>query len=160
MLYSTGPDTVYLSPAPLYHAAPLRFCMTMMRFGGTVIVMEHFDPEKALALIERHAVTHSRWVPAMFVRMLKLAPEIRARYGYDTLKVAIHAAAPCPVEAKRRMISTSGCCATAAGRAGRAASCRQAGNCPPQAMRCRRRAGGAGAASSRRAVPCRSSAGA
>jgi long-chain acyl-CoA synthetase len=104
MLYGFGPDTVYLSPAPLYHAAPLRFCMTVMRYGGTAVVMEHFDPEQALALIEQHAVTHSQWVPAMFVRLLKLAPEVRARWRHDTLKVAIHAAAPCPVGVKQRMI--------------------------------------------------------
>ena len=103
-LYGFGPDTVYLSPAPLYHAAPLRFNMTVLRFGGTAVVMEHFDPEQALALIERHAVSHSQWVPAMFVRMLKLAPEARARFRHGTLKVAIHAAAPCPAEVKQRMI--------------------------------------------------------
>jgi len=82
----------------------LRFNGTVMRFGGTCILMEHFDPEEALALIERHGVTHSQWVPAMFVRMLKLPPEARARYRHDTLKVAIHAAAPCPREVKERMI--------------------------------------------------------
>ncbi len=103
-LYGIGPDTVYLSPAPLYHAAPLRFNMTVMRYGGTAVLMEHFDPEAALALIEQHAITHSQWVPAMFVRMLKLAPEARTRHRHDTLKVAIHAAAPCPAEVKQRMI--------------------------------------------------------
>jgi long-chain acyl-CoA synthetase len=103
-LYSMGPDTVYLSPAPLYHAAPLRFNMSVMRFGGTSIVMERFDAEEALALIERHRVTHSQWVPTMFVRMLKLAPELRARYDHSSLKVAIHAAAPCPVPVKQDMI--------------------------------------------------------
>ena len=103
-LYGLGTDSIYLSPAPLYHAAPLRFNMTVMRFGGTSVIMEHFDAEGALAFIERHAVTHSQWVPTMFVRMLKLAPEARTRYRHDSLKVAIHAAAPCPVQVKEGMI--------------------------------------------------------
>ena len=103
-LYGLGPDSIYLSPAPLYHAAPLRFNMTVMRFGGTSVIMEHFDAEEALRLIEVHGITHSQWVPTMFVRMLKLAPGIRARHRHDTLKVAIHAAAPCPVQVKEQMI--------------------------------------------------------
>jgi len=103
-LYGLGPEAVYLSPAPLYHAAPLRFNMTVIRFGGTSVIMEHFDAEQALALIERHGVTHSQWVPTMFVRMLKLPAEIRQRYRHDRLRVAIHAAAPCPVEVKQQMI--------------------------------------------------------
>jgi len=65
-------DTIYLSPAPLYHAAPLRWCMAVHRLGGTVVVMEKFDPEHALTLIERHKVTHAQWVPTHFIRMLKL----------------------------------------------------------------------------------------
>ena len=103
-LYGLERSSIYLSPAPLYHAAPLRFNMTVMRFGGTSVIMEHFDAEEALALIERHGITHSQWVPTMFVRMLKLPPEVRARYRHDTLKVAIHAAAPCPVQVKEGMI--------------------------------------------------------
>ena len=103
-LYDMGPGVVYLSPAPLYHAAPLRFNMSVMRFGGTSVIMEHFDAETALALIERHRVTHSQWVPTMFVRMLKLPADVRLRYRHDSLRVAIHAAAPCPVEVKQQMI--------------------------------------------------------
>jgi long-chain acyl-CoA synthetase len=103
-LYKLGADSVYLSPAPLYHAAPLRFNMSVLKFGGTSIIMEHFDAEQALALIERHHVTHSQWVPAMFVRMLKLPTEARTRHRLDSLQVAIHAAAPCPVLVKEAMI--------------------------------------------------------
>jgi long-chain acyl-CoA synthetase len=97
-------DAIYLSPAPLYHSAPLFYSMSTMRLGGTVIVMEHFDPERALACIERYRVTHSQWVPTMFVRMLKLPDEIRATYDLSSQKVALHAAAPCSVETKRKMI--------------------------------------------------------
>jgi len=98
------PDTVYLSPAPLYHAAPLRWSMTVHRIGGTVIVMEKFDPEEALALIERYKVNASQWVPTHFVRLLKLPDEVRAKYDLSSLRCAIHAAAPCPVPVKRAMI--------------------------------------------------------
>ena len=104
MLYKFTPETIYLSPAPLYHAAPLVYCMTVMRFGGTVVVMEHFDPEQALKLIQQYKVTHSQWVPTMFVRMLKLPEEVRRKYDLASHQVAVHAAAPCPIEVKRRMI--------------------------------------------------------
>ncbi|HEX6570092.1 MAG TPA: AMP-binding protein, partial [Acidimicrobiales bacterium] len=103
-LFGADADSVYLSPAPLYHAAPLRFCMGFHRVGATVVVMERFDPESALALIERYRVTHSQWVPTMFIRMLKLPPQVRERYDVSSLRVAIHAAAPCPVAAKEQMI--------------------------------------------------------
>jgi len=103
-LYALDANSVYLSPAPLYHAAPLRFNMTVMRFGGTAVIMEHFDAEEALALIERHRVTHSQWVPTMFVRMLKLPRAARQRYDLSSLRVAIHAAAPCPMQVKEEMI--------------------------------------------------------
>ncbi len=95
---------VYLSPAPLYHAAPIGWCTTAQRLGGTVVVMEKFDPEGALAAIEKYAVTDSQWVPTHFVRMLKLDPEVRTRYDLSSHQRALHAAAPCPVPIKREMI--------------------------------------------------------
>jgi acyl-CoA synthetase (AMP-forming)/AMP-acid ligase II len=104
MLYGFDGDTVYLSPAPLYHAAPLRYSMSVMKLGGTVVVMEKFDPERYLDLVARHRVTHSQLVPTMFVKMLKLPDDVRARADVSSLKAAIHAAAPCPVEVKRRML--------------------------------------------------------
>ena len=103
-LYSMDENVRYLSPAPLYHAAPLRYCMTVNRLGGTVIVMEHFDPEEALKAIEKHKITHSQWVPTMFVRMLKMPEDVRKKYDVSSLKVAIHAAAPCPIPVKEQMI--------------------------------------------------------
>ncbi|MCO1653509.1 acyl-CoA synthetase [Pseudonocardia humida] len=103
-MYGFDTDTVYLSPAPLYHAAPLRFSATIQAIGGTVVILDRFDPEAALAAIQEHRVTHSQWVPTHFVRMLKLPEETRARYDVSSLKVAIHAAAPCPPEVKRAMI--------------------------------------------------------
>ena len=103
-LYGVTEAAIYLSPAPLYHSAPLRFNMGILRKGGTTIVMERFDPETALALIERYQASHSQWVPTMFVRMLKLPPEARTKYDISSMKFAIHAAAPCPVEVKQQMI--------------------------------------------------------
>ncbi|MFM5924942.1 MAG: acyl-CoA synthetase [Novosphingobium sp.] len=102
--YGINQDAVYLSPAPLYHAAPLRWSMTVHKIGGTVVVMERFDPEAALAAIEQYKITDSQFVPTHFVRMLKLPEETRARYNVSTLKCAIHAAAPVPVPVKQAMI--------------------------------------------------------
>ena len=102
--YGIDSDTVYLSPAPLYHAAPLSYTLSTQLAGGTVIMMAKFDAETALALIERHRVTHSQWVPTMFVRLLKLPDAVRRRHDLSSHRVAIHAAAPCPPEAKRQMI--------------------------------------------------------
>ncbi|WP_290685867.1 MULTISPECIES: acyl-CoA synthetase [unclassified Haematobacter] len=99
-----GPDTVLITPAPLYHAAPLRFAMMAVMFGGTAILSEKFDAEETLALIEKWGVTHGQFVPTHFVRLLKLEPEVRARYRHDRLRMAFHAAAPCPREVKEAMI--------------------------------------------------------
>jgi long-chain acyl-CoA synthetase len=104
LLYGFEPDMVYLSPAPLYHAAPLRFTMAVTQTGGTAVVMEHFDPEEFLALVERYRVTHTQVVPTMFVRLLKLPQEVRDRYDVSSLRSVIHAAAPCPVPVKQQMI--------------------------------------------------------
>jgi acyl-CoA synthetase (AMP-forming)/AMP-acid ligase II len=104
-LYGVDESAVYLSPAPFYHAAPLRFCMSVQRLGATCILMEHFDAVAALELIERHRVTVSQWVPTMFVRMLKLPEAERRRHDVSSLRVAIHAAAPCPVPVKEQMIA-------------------------------------------------------
>ncbi len=103
-LYGMDADTIYLSTAPLYHAAPLRWAMTVQRLGGTVIIMAKFDAEQALRLIEDYRVTHATWVPTHFIRMLKLPGELRARYDHGSLKAVIHAAAPCPVPVKQAMI--------------------------------------------------------
>jgi fatty-acyl-CoA synthase len=103
-LYGFDHNTVYLSPAPLYHGAPLRFCRAVHMAGGTIVMMDKFDAQGALALIERYQVTHSQWVPTMFVRMLKLDPEIRSGFDLSSHRVAVHAAAPCPIDVKRRMI--------------------------------------------------------
>lgn len=95
---------VYLSPAPLYHAAPIGWSSTVHRLGGTVVMMEKFDPETALAAIEKYKVTDSQWVPTHFVRFLKLPPELRDKYDLSSHKRALHAAAPCPVPIKQAMI--------------------------------------------------------
>jgi acyl-CoA synthetase (AMP-forming)/AMP-acid ligase II len=99
-----GPGAVYLSPAPLYHSAPLVYSMSVHRMGGTVVVMEHFDAALCLELIERHRVTHAQFVPTMFTRMLKLPEEERRRHDLSSLRYVVHAAAPCPAAVKRQML--------------------------------------------------------
>jgi len=94
----------YLSPAPLYHSAPQASVNLAIRDGGTVIIMEKFDPGQYLSLVERYRVTHSQLVPTMFSRMLKLPAQVRGRYDLSSLEIAVHAAAPCPVPVKRQMI--------------------------------------------------------
>ena len=103
MLWQFNEDTVYLSPAPLYHSAPIGFCTGAQSLGGTVVMMPRFDPSHALEAIERYQVTHSQWVPTMFTRMLKLPAAERERYDLSSHKVAIHAAAPCPPKVKEQM---------------------------------------------------------
>lgn len=103
-LYRFDENSVYLSPAPLYHAAPLTFTMGVHRCGATVVVMEHFDALQALQLIERYRVTHAKWVPTMLVRLLKLDAAQRAAYDVSSLQVAIHGSAPCPVAVKHEIM--------------------------------------------------------
>ena len=94
----------YLSPAPLYHAAPWLGVALTIRMGGTAVIMEHFDPEQFLAFVERYRVTHTQLVPTMFSRMLKLPEDVRHRHAVSSMEIAIHAAAPCPVPVKEQMI--------------------------------------------------------
>jgi long-chain acyl-CoA synthetase len=95
---------VYLSPAPLYHSAPQAAVNLTIRTGGTAIIMEKFDPEQYLALVEKWGITHTQLVPTMFSRMLKLSEEVRSRYDLSTLEIAVHAAAPCPALVKDDII--------------------------------------------------------
>ncbi|OBH01658.1 acyl-CoA synthetase [Mycobacterium sp. E342] len=98
-------NSVYLSPAPLYHTAPSVWSMCVQALGATTVVLERFDAEQALACIERYRITHAQFVPAMFVRMLKLPAEVRDAYDLSSLERVVHAAAPCPPEIKRQMIA-------------------------------------------------------
>ena len=102
--YGVDHASVYLSPAPLYHSAPLVFCMCVHRVGGTVVLMERFDPADCLRFISEYRVSHAQFVPTMFSRMLKLPAGVREAADMSSLQLAIHAAAPCPVEVKRQMI--------------------------------------------------------
>lgn len=107
-LYDMGPATVNLTPAPLYHSTPLLFSTDSMALGATVVVMEKFDAEQALALIEKYQVTHTQMVATMFSRMLRLPREVRDSYDLSSLTHVIHGAAPCPVPVKRAMIDWLG----------------------------------------------------
>jgi long-chain acyl-CoA synthetase len=97
-------EMIYLSPAPLYHSAPQAAVSLTIRSGGTAIIMERFDPEAFLSLIEKYRVSHSQLVPTMFSRLLKLPDDARTKYDLSSLEIAIHAAAPCPVQVKEQMI--------------------------------------------------------
>lgn len=103
-LYKFREDMVYLAPAPLYHSAPQAAVGVTLRYGGTVVIMERFDPQLYLELIEQYRVTHSQLVPTMFSRMLKLPEEIRNHIDVSSLENVVHAAAPCPVPVKEQMI--------------------------------------------------------
>ena len=103
-LFHMDAGSVFLSPAPLYHAAPLRFSMALLRIGGTLVLLPRFDPAAALAALQTHGVTHSQWVPTMFSRLLGLDAAQRSALRAPAHRVAIHAGAPCPAAVKRRMI--------------------------------------------------------
>jgi long-chain acyl-CoA synthetase len=104
-LFGIGPGSVYLSPAPLHHAAPFGFVTAVTAIGGSAVVMHRFDPEGLLAAIERHRVTHVQLVPTMFNRLLALPESVKERYEVGSLVCVIHAAAPCPIPVKERMIT-------------------------------------------------------
>jgi long-chain acyl-CoA synthetase len=106
--YAMTSSDVYLSPAPLYHAAGVNYTMAVQRVGAASILMRKFDAETVLRLIAGHRVTHAQFVPTMFVRMLKLPAAVRASYDVSSLRCVIHAAAPCPVEVKRQMMDWFG----------------------------------------------------
>ena len=108
MLLGLRPGMVYLNPAPLYHSAPAASVAVSLRLGATTVVMEHFDPEQWLALVERYQVTNCQMVPVMFSRLLRLPDEVRARYDTSSLECIVHAAAPCPVPIKQAMIDWLG----------------------------------------------------
>ena len=102
--FGLGAHSIYLSTAPLYHAAPLAWTMVVQKLGGTVVLMTKFDPEAALKFIEQYTCNAGQFVPTHFVRMLKLPEAVRTRYDVSSMQVAIHAAAPCPVPVKKAMI--------------------------------------------------------
>lgn len=106
--YRIDAGAIYLSPAPLYHSSPIGFTGTVLVEGGTIVHMPSFDAEAALAAIERYRVTHVQFVPTHFVRLLRLPAEVRARYDLSSLRVVVHAAAPCAPDVKRAMIDWLG----------------------------------------------------
>ena len=98
-------QSVYLSTAPFYHTAPVRWGMNVMKVGGSCVLLEKFDPLTALAAIEHYRVSHAQWVPTMFIRLLRLADEDKAQFDLSSMRYAIHAAAPCPASVKEQMIA-------------------------------------------------------
>jgi long-chain acyl-CoA synthetase len=106
--YGMTSKSVYLSPAPLYHAAGINYTMAVNRVGAASIIMGKFDAETVLRLIETHRVTHAQFVPTMFVRLLKLPGAVRQRHDISSLECVWHAAAPCPVDVKHQMMAWFG----------------------------------------------------
>lgn len=107
--YQEGGDDVHLCTGPLYHAAPLAFSLAApLAWGVGVVLMEQWDPEEALRLIDRHRVTHTHMVPTMFHRLLSLPAETRQRWDLSSLRFVLHGAAPCPVTVKAALIDWLG----------------------------------------------------
>jgi long-chain acyl-CoA synthetase len=107
--YDPDGGDVHLCTGPLYHAAPLAFSLGVpLAWGATVVVMDRFDAERALALVESARVTHTHMVPTMFHRLLSLPDETRDRYDLSSLRFVFHGAAPCPVAVKRGMLEWLG----------------------------------------------------
>jgi acyl-CoA synthetase (AMP-forming)/AMP-acid ligase II len=104
-LYGFDEATIYLSPAPLYHAAPNRYVQRTINLGGTAIIMRKFDAVRCLQVMAEYGVTHSQWVPTMFVRLLALPQAVRDAHDLSRHRCAIHAAAPCPVPTKHAMLA-------------------------------------------------------
>ena len=103
-----GPDTVFFSAGPLYHAAPVGWSLSAQRAGGCVVLPARFDAEQMLAAIERYQVTHAQLVPTMMLRLLRLPVEVRNRYDVSSVQRIVHAAAPCPAHVKQGMIDWFG----------------------------------------------------
>jgi acyl-CoA synthetase (AMP-forming)/AMP-acid ligase II len=106
--FGYGQDAIYLCPAPLYHAAPLRWSLAIHRLGGTVVLMERFDAAAALAAIDRHKINVAQVVPTHLARMLALPADERARHDLSSLRSVFHAGAPCPVGLKQQAIDWLG----------------------------------------------------
>ena len=102
--FGVSASSVYLSPTPYYHAAPLKWVFGVLTLGGTAVLAQRFDAEGMLRAIERYRVTHTQSVPTMFHRLLSLPDEVKAKYDLSSHQVAVHAAAPCPIPTKQAMI--------------------------------------------------------
>jgi long-chain acyl-CoA synthetase len=100
-----GGDHVHLVTSPMYHMAPLSFGYFSLHFEHRVVLMDGWDAERALALIERHRVTTTHMVPTQFQRLIRLPEAVRDRYDVSSLRHVMHASAPCPAELKSRMLA-------------------------------------------------------
>ncbi len=103
-VYGVRPGVRALVAGPLYHASPNAYGRQALPNAEVLVLQSKFDPEETLALIERHRLTHAVMVPTMFVRLLKLPPEVRARYDVSSLRWVTHTGAPCPAEIKKALM--------------------------------------------------------
>jgi long-chain acyl-CoA synthetase len=107
-IFQLGPGERTVIPAPMYHTAPNVYALVAATHGMDMTIMTRFDPEDFLRIVAEHRVTVVQMVPTMFVRLLSLPEEVRARYDLSSLRWVVHAAAPCPPEIKRAMIEWLG----------------------------------------------------
>jgi long-chain acyl-CoA synthetase len=104
LIYGLKPGVRALLPGPLYHSAPNSFGLRSGRLGGALVLMPRFEPEEFLRLVQEQQIDTLFMVPTMFIRLLKLPVAVRRKYDTSSLRHIVHAAAPCPAEAKRAMI--------------------------------------------------------
>uniref|UniRef100_Q07QQ3 AMP-dependent synthetase and ligase n=1 Tax=Rhodopseudomonas palustris (strain BisA53) TaxID=316055 RepID=Q07QQ3_RHOP5 len=104
LIYGLKPGARALLPGPLYHSAPNAFGLRAGKLGGALVLMPRFEPERFLQIIAAERIDTLFMVPTMFIRLMKLPAEVRAKYDVSSLRHVIHAAAPCPAEVKRAMI--------------------------------------------------------
>jgi long-chain acyl-CoA synthetase len=108
-LFGAWPGMRSIIAGPMYHSAPYAYALLSARAYGAYLVLEdRFDPEEFLALIERHRITSLYMVPTMFIRLLRISPEVRHRYDVSSLRLISHTAAPCPPDVKRALIEWLG----------------------------------------------------
>lgn len=108
LYFGGSADSIFLNPAPLYHAAPLNFSTGVTSIGGTVVLEQKFDAQECLRHLDEFRVTHAQFVATMFVRFLRLPAEARAAVDLRELKYVLHTGGPCPVEIKRSLIEWLG----------------------------------------------------
>jgi long-chain acyl-CoA synthetase len=107
---TAGPPNAHLISSPNYHTAVTVFGGSALHMGHTLVCMDTWDSEQALALVERYRVTNTHMVPTHFKRMLSLPEPARRRYDLSSMRWLIHAAAPCPIGIKQAMLDWWGPC--------------------------------------------------
>jgi long-chain acyl-CoA synthetase len=109
MAYGIAPGVRAVLNAPWYHSAPNSYALCMVMAGSTLYIEERFDAERTLTLIAEHQISHAYLVPTMYVRLLALPAELRARHDVSSMSFVASTGSPCPPQVKRDMIAWWGC---------------------------------------------------